>query len=84
MRWSQKRRHRMSQPWVHGLWESSWTVAGSHAEKASAKAELVNLPSLCRGAWRACAELLLGSWTGPGRGREKVWVGTSTVLFTRP
>lgn len=33
----------MSQPWVHGMWESSWTMAGSHGEKARAKAELVNL-----------------------------------------
>lgn len=32
---------------LHGMWESSWTVAGSHGERASAKADLINLLSLC-------------------------------------
>lgn len=68
----------MSQPWVHGMGESSWTVAGSHGEKSSAKAELVNLlslglESLCRAA--------SGQLHGARRGRDQVWVGTSTVLF---
>jgi hypothetical protein len=31
------------------------------------------------GPWRTCAELLLGSWTGPRRGRDQVWEGTNSV-----
>lgn len=64
-----------------GVWESSWTVAGSHGERASAKADLVNLPSLCRGP----GELVqsgCGRPDGAGRAGDQVWVGTKAVFFT--